>query len=172
MSRTPRIIDGQLSAKGLRVAIVAARFNWYIVERLVDGALDALTRAGASDNDITIVKCPGAFEIPQVARRLVDGGGYDAVVCLGCVIRGATPHFDYVAGHAASGVAHVALSASIPVVFGVLTTENIEQAVERAGTKAGNKGFDAAMAAIEMASLFAQLGDKSGVTPMTVDGKR
>jgi 6,7-dimethyl-8-ribityllumazine synthase len=156
----PRFVDGQLSAKGLRVAIVAARFNWYIVEKLVDGAVDALVRSGASDHEIAVVRCPGAFEIPQVARRLADGGAYDAIVCLGCVIRGATPHFDYVAGHAASGVAQVAMGSKIPVIFGVLTTENIEQAVERAGTKAGNKGYDAAMAAIEMASLYGQLDGK------------
>jgi 6,7-dimethyl-8-ribityllumazine synthase len=156
----PRYIDGQLSAQGLRVAIVAARFNWFIVEKLVDGAVDGLTRAGASDGDIAVVRCPGAFEIPQVAKRLAEGGHYDAVICLGCVIRGATPHFDYVAGQAASGVAQVALGAKIPVVFGVLTTENIEQAVERAGTKAGNKGYDAAMTAIEMASLVRHLDGK------------
>jgi 6,7-dimethyl-8-ribityllumazine synthase len=150
-------IDGQLSSKGLKVAIVAGRFNAFIVERLVEGAIDALVRSGAATEDITVVHCPGGFEIPQVARRIVDRGGVDAVVCLGCVIRGATPHFDYVAGEAARGIGQVAMSAKVPVTFGVLTTDSIEQAVERAGTKAGNKGFDAAMAAIEMASLYAQL---------------
>lgn len=153
----PRQMDGQLAGRGLKVAIVAARFNAFIVDRLVDGAVDALTRHGVADGDITVVRCPGAFEIPQVARRLADGGEYGAVICLGCVIRGATTHYDYVAGHAAYGIAEVAMSAKVPVIFGVLTTENIEQAVERAGTKAGNKGFDAALAALEMASLYAQL---------------
>jgi 6,7-dimethyl-8-ribityllumazine synthase len=158
----PRNIDGQLSARGLKVAIVAARFNAFIVDRLVEGAVDALTRHGAADGDITVVHCPGAFEIPQVAKRLADGGGWDAVICLGCVIRGATTHYDYVAGHAAYGIAEVAMSAKIPVIFGVLTTENIEQAIERAGTKAGNKGIDAAMAALEMASLYQQLDGAGG----------
>jgi 6,7-dimethyl-8-ribityllumazine synthase len=152
-----RQVDGMLTAKGLKVAIVAARFNAFIVERLVEGALDALVRTGGSADDVTVVRCPGAFEIPQVARRVVESGGYDAVICLGCVIRGATPHFDYVAGEAAKGVGQLASTARIPVVFGILTTDSIEQAIERAGTKAGNKGFDAAMAAIEMASLYSQL---------------
>ena len=152
-----RTIDGQLSARGLKVAIVAARFNHFIVDRLVEGAVDALARHGVADGDITLVHCPGAFEIPQLAKRLVEVGGYDAIICLGCVIRGATTHYDYVAGHAAYGIAEVAMSAKIPVIFGVLTTENIEQAVERAGTKAGNKGIDAALAALEMASLYQQL---------------
>jgi 6,7-dimethyl-8-ribityllumazine synthase len=158
----PRIVDGQLSARGQKFAIIAARFNHFIVDKLVEGAVDTLTRHGAADGDITVVHCPGAFEIPQVARRLVDVGGYDAVICLGCVIRGATTHYDYVAGHAAYGIAEVAMSAKIPVIFGVLTTENIEQAVERAGTKAGNKGIDAAMAALEMASLYSQLDGQAG----------
>jgi 6,7-dimethyl-8-ribityllumazine synthase len=158
----PRTVDGQLTTRGLKVAIVAARFNDFIVDRLVEGAVDALVRHGVADGDITIVHCPGAFEIPQVARRIVDVGGYDAVVCLGCVIRGATTHYDYVAGHAAYGIAEVAMSAKVPVIFGVLTTENIEQAVERAGTKAGNKGSDAALAALEMASLYAQLDGQAG----------
>jgi 6,7-dimethyl-8-ribityllumazine synthase len=151
-------IDGMLSAKGLKLGIVAARFNAFIVERLVDGAVDAFVRTGGSQDDVTVVRCPGAFEIPQVARKLVEAGTVDAVVCLGCVIRGATPHFDYVAGEAAKGVGQLASTARVPVVFGILTTESIEQAIERAGTKAGNKGFDAAMAAIEMASLYGQLG--------------
>jgi 6,7-dimethyl-8-ribityllumazine synthase len=153
----PRTIDGQLGAKGMRFGIVAARFNAFIVDRLLDGALDAITRSGGSGDDVTIVRCPGGFEIPQVARRLVEHGGFDAVICLGCVIRGATPHFDYVAGEAAKGIGQLALHAKVPVIFGVLTTDSIEQAVERAGAKAGNKGFDAAMAAIEMASIYAQL---------------
>jgi 6,7-dimethyl-8-ribityllumazine synthase len=156
----PRNLDGQLSAKGLKIALVASRFNSFIVERLVDGALDAIVRTGGSAEEVTIARCPGAFEVPQVARRLVEAGGYDAVVCLGCVIRGATPHFDYVAGEATKGVGALALSARIPIIFGILTTDSIEQAVERAGTKQGNKGFDAAMAAIEMASLFNQISGR------------
>ncbi len=154
---SPTYIDGQLTAAGLRIGIVAARFNAFIVERLVEGALDAIRRTGGSLDAVTVVRCPGAFEVPQVARQLVDSGRVDAVLCLGCVIRGATPHFDYVAGEVAKGVGHLAMTAPIPVVFGVLTTDSIEQAIERAGTKAGNKGFDAAMAAVEMASLYAQL---------------
>jgi 6,7-dimethyl-8-ribityllumazine synthase len=155
-----KTLDGQLSGKGLKVAIVASRFNAFIVERLVDGALDAIVRSGGSAEDVTVVHCPGAFEVPQVARRLIEHGGWDAVVCLGCVIRGATPHFDYVAGEAAKGVGQLAMHAKIPVVFGILTTENLEQAIERAGSKQGNKGFDAAMAAIEMVSLYAQIGHR------------
>jgi 6,7-dimethyl-8-ribityllumazine synthase len=158
----PRFVDGQLTPRALKVAIVAARFNAFIVERLVEGAVDGLARHGVADGDITVVRCPGAFEIPQVAKRLCDLGGYDAVICLGCVIRGATTHFEYVAGHAAYGIAEVAMSAKIPVVFGVLTTETIEQAVERAGTKAGNKGWDAALAALEMAALFKELAQLDG----------
>ena len=127
----PRSIDGTLTARGLKVAIVAARFNHFIVDRLVEGAVDALVRHGVADGDITVVHCPGAFEIPQLAKRLVETAAYDAIVCLGCVIRGATTHYDYVAGHAAYGIAEVAMSAKIPVIFGVLTTENIEQAVQR-----------------------------------------
>src|ERR1700758_1359431 len=158
----PRTIDGTLTARGLKVAIVAARFNHFIVDRLVEGAVDALVRHGVADGDITIVHCPGAFEIPQLAKRLVETGDYGAVVCLGCVIRGATTHYDYVAGHAAYGIAEVAMSARVPVIFGVLTTENIEQAVERAGTKAGNKGVDAALAALELASVYTQLSGGLG----------
>src|SRR5262245_37514449 len=152
-----KTIDGQLSAKGLRIGIVTARFNAFIVERLLDGALDAIARTGGNADEATVVRCPGAFEIPQVARRLVETGSVDAVICLGCVIRGSTPHFDYVAGEAAKGVGQLAQAARVPVIFGILTTDSIEQAIERAGTKHGNKGFDAAMAAIEMASVFAQL---------------
>jgi 6,7-dimethyl-8-ribityllumazine synthase len=152
-----RNIDGMLSAKGLKIAIIAARFNSFIVERLVEGALDAIVRTGGSADDVTVVRCPGAFEIPQVARKVVERGGVHAVICLGAVIRGATPHFDYVAGEAAKGIGQLAAGAKMPVVFGVLTTNTIEEAIERAGTKAGNKGFDAAMAAIEMASLYSQL---------------
>jgi len=154
----PTVLEGQLTAAGLRFAIVASRFNGLIVEPLIAGAVDAITRTGGSADAITIVKCPGAFELPQVVRQVVARGGVDAVIALGAVIRGSTPHFDYVAGEAAKGVAGAAASAAMPVVFGVLTTDTIEQALERAGTKAGNKGFDAAMAAIEMAQLFRALG--------------
>ena len=157
MVGTISTIEGQLSARGMKTAIVAGRFNAFIVDRLVAGAVDALTRSGAAPEDITIFRCPGAFEIPQVARRVVEVGGFDAVVCLGCVIRGATPHFDYVAGSAAEGIARLAFDGQPAVTFGVLTTDTIEQAVERAGTKAGNKGADAAMAAVEMVSLLRRI---------------
>jgi len=150
-------ISGQLDARGVRVAIVASRFNGFIVERLIEGAIDVLTRTGGSASAITVVRCPGAFEIPPLARRCAVSEQFDAVVCLGAVIRGATPHFDYVAGEAAKGIAQVAAAAPVPVIFGVLTTDTIEQAVERAGTKAGNKGADAALAALEMISLYRQL---------------
>jgi 6,7-dimethyl-8-ribityllumazine synthase len=149
-----RIVEGQLTAAGIRAAIVAGRFNAFIVDRLIDGAVDALRRAGADEAAITLYRAPGSFEIPQVARRVVERGGIDCLICLGAVIRGATPHFDYVAGAVATGLAELSRNAKIPVAFGVLTTGTVEQAIERAGTKAGNKGFDAAMAAIEMVSLF------------------
>ena len=153
----PTTIEGTLSAAGLRFAIVASRFNGLIVESLVAGAVDAIVRCGGDADAITIVRCPGAWELPQVVRRVLDRGGVDAVVALGAVIRGATPHFDYVAGEAARGIGVAAATSAIPVSFGVLTTDTIEQALERAGTKAGNKGFDAAMAAIELATLFGAL---------------
>jgi len=152
------VFEGTLSAAGLRFAIVASRFNGLIVEPLIDGAIDAIVRTGGREQDISIVRCPGAFDVPQVVRRVIARGGIDAVVALGAVIRGETPHFDYVASQAASGIAQVASQADIPVVFGILTTETIDQALERAGTKAGNKGFDAAMAAIEMVNLYRALG--------------
>jgi 6,7-dimethyl-8-ribityllumazine synthase len=153
----PTTIEGTLSAAGLRFAIVASRFNGLIVEPLVAGAIDAIVRTGGSADNVTIVRCPGAWELPQVVRQVVERGGFDAVIALGAVIRGATPHFDYVAGEAARGIAGAAAGAAIPVSFGVLTTDTIEQALERAGTKAGNKGFDSAMAAIELANLFRAL---------------
>ena len=153
----PTTIEGTLSASGLKFAIVASRFNSLIVEPLVAGAIDAIVRSGGSADDVTIVRCPGAWELPQVVRRVVARGGIDAVVALGAVIRGATPHFDYVAGEAAHGIAAAAAASDIAVSFGVLTTDTIEQALERAGTKAGNKGFDAALAAIELATLFRAL---------------
>jgi 6,7-dimethyl-8-ribityllumazine synthase len=147
-------IHGQLSSRGMKLALIAGRFNGLIVESLVKGAIDAVVRTGGREEDVTVYWVPGSFEIPQLLRAVVAKGGVDAVVCLGAVIRGATPHFEHVAGAVASGVAQVAAGASIPITFGVLTTDSIEQAIERAGTKAGNKGFDAAMAAIEMVSLF------------------
>ncbi|MDY0163158.1 6,7-dimethyl-8-ribityllumazine synthase [Desulfobotulus sp.] len=150
----PRILEAQLRADGKRFAIVCTRFNDFITERLVGGALDALVRHGASEDAIDIVKAPGAYEVPLVAKKMAAKGSYDAVICLGAVIRGATPHFDYVAGEAAKGIAQVMLETGVPVIFGVLTTDTIEQAIERAGTKAGNKGFDAAVAALEMANLM------------------
>ena len=153
-------VHGQLSSRGLRVGIVAGRFNGLIVESLVKGAIDAVIRTGGREEDVTVYWVPGSFEIPQLLRRIVNrssGDKFDAVVCLGAVIRGATPHFEHVAAAVASGVADVAKSAPIPITFGVLTTDTIEQAIERAGTKAGNKGFDAAMAAIEMVGLFRTL---------------
>lgn len=156
----PRIIEGNLSAKGLKVAIVVGRFNDFISDRLVDGAVDTLLRSGASDGDIDVVKVPGAFEIPVAAKTLARGGNYDAILCLGCVIRGATPHFEYVAGEAAKGVARVSLDFETPISFGIITAENLEQAIERAGTKSGNKGRDAALTAIEMANLLKTLGKK------------
>ena len=149
----PNIIEAPLSAEKKRFAIIASRFNDFITERLIGGAMDALTRSGAAEDDVDIIKVPGAFEIPLIAKKLVDKGGYDAVLCLGAIIRGATPHFDYVSAEASKGIAQVGLDAKIPVIFGVITADTIEQAVERAGTKAGNKGWDAAIAAIEMANL-------------------
>jgi 6,7-dimethyl-8-ribityllumazine synthase len=156
----PTTIEGTLSAAGLRFAIVASRFNGLVVEPLIAGAVDAIVRTGGDDDGITIVRCPGAWELPQVVRQVVARGGVDAIVALGAVIRGATPHFDYVAGEAASGIARIAAASDIAISFGVLTTDTIEQALERAGTKAGNKGFDAAMAAIELATLYRALGGK------------
>lgn len=145
---------GQLSASGLRFAIVASRFNELVVEPMVSGAIDAIRRTGGDEAAIGVYRCPGAFEMPQLASRVVVKGGIDALICIGAVIRGATPHFDYVAGSVTRGIAHLAERSDIPVTYGVITTDTIEQALERAGTKAGNKGFDAAMAAIEMATLF------------------
>ena len=155
---TVTTVSGQLDARGVKVAIVASRFNSFIVEPLIAGAVDALSRTGGSPAGITIIRCPGAFEIPPLARRCAESGRFDAVVCLGAVIRGSTPHFDYVAGECAKGIANVALGSRVPVVFGVLTTDTIEQAVERAGTKAGNKGAEAALAAVELVSVYRQLG--------------
>ncbi|MDA8175104.1 MAG: 6,7-dimethyl-8-ribityllumazine synthase [Nitrospiraceae bacterium] len=151
--------EGELKAEGLRFGIVVSRFNDFITGRLLEGALDALKRHGASEEDIDIVKVPGAFEIPLAARKMA-GSGYDAVICLGAVIRGATPHFDYVAAEVSKGVAQGSLETGLPMAFGVITADTIEQAVERAGTKSGNKGWDAALTAIEMARLFKKLPGK------------
>lgn len=150
----PTYLEGQLTAEGLRVGIIVGRFNGFIAERLLEGAMDGLLRHGAKDADITVARLPGAFEMPLVAQNMAASGRYDAVICLGAIIRGATPHFDYVSAEAAKGIAQAGLKTGVPVIFGVLTTDTIEQAVERAGTKAGNKGFDAAMTAIETANLL------------------
>lgn len=150
----PKILEGVISAEGFKFAIVVSRFNDFISSKLVEGAMDALKRHGANEDNVTLVKVPGAFEIPIAAKRLATKAEFNAIICLGAVIRGATPHFDYVASEVAKGIALVSLESSVPVTFGVLTTDNLEQAIERAGSKAGNKGWDAAMAAMEMASLF------------------
>ncbi len=151
------IIEGYISGKGLKFGIVAARFNEFIVSKLVGGALDTLHRHETADHDIDVTWVPGAFEIPIVAKKMAESGKYDAVLCLGAVIRGSTTHYDYVCSEVSKGVAQVGLQTGVPTIFGVVTTENIEQAIERAGTKAGNKGADAAMAAMEMASLVGKL---------------
>lgn len=156
----PRILEGNLSSKGLKVAIVVSRFNDFIGGRLLEGAMDTLLRSGASENDIDIVKVPGSFEIPVAAKTLARNGGYDAIICLGCIIRGDTPHFDYVAGESAKGIAKIALEFERPVSYGIITADNLEQAIERAGTKSGNKGRDAALTAIEMANLLKAIGKK------------
>jgi 6,7-dimethyl-8-ribityllumazine synthase len=152
-----KVIQGELQAKGLKFAIVVSRFNDFITGKLLDGAVDALIRHGAKEEDIDVVKVPGAFEIPLTAKKVAAKGSYNALVCLGTVIRGATPHFDYVAAEVSKGVATASMETGVPIAFGVLTTDTIEQAVERAGTKSGNKGFDAAMTAIEMAQIFKKL---------------
>ena len=156
-----RTIEGNLDARGLKFAIIAARFNSFIVERLVEGALDALRRTGADLDALTIVKVPGSWEMPVVAAELARQKRYDGVICLGAVIRGETPHFDYVAGNSANGLASVSAETGVPLAFGVLTTNTVDQAVDRAGAKAGNKGFDAAMTAIEMAQLLRNLRSES-----------
>ena len=150
-------IEGQLSAKDLRCAIVVSRFNSLVTGQLLAGATDCLTRHGADPKNLTVIYCPGAYEIPQVAAQLAKRGSFDAVICLGCVIRGETPHFDYVAAEAAKGIAQVALQTGVPMTFGVLTTDNLEQALERAGAKGGNKGWDAALSALELVSLTRQI---------------
>ncbi|MDI6756238.1 MAG: 6,7-dimethyl-8-ribityllumazine synthase [Thermodesulfobacteriota bacterium] len=156
----PKVVEGKLNAKGMKFGIVASRFNDFVCERLLAGALDALIRNGADEKDIEILKVPGAFEIPQVARKMTLSKKYDAVICLGAVIRGATPHFDYIAAEVSKGVAMIGMESEVPVAFGVLTTDNLEQAIERAGSKAGNKGWDAALSAIEMANLYQEMKEK------------
>ena len=152
-----KTVEGQLDAKGLKTAIIISRFNDFIGGKLVGGALDALVRHGADEKDIEIYKVPGAFEIPLTAKKLALSRKYDAIICLGVVIRGSTPHFDYIAAEVSKGVASVGLETETPIIFGVLTTDTIEQAIERAGSKAGNKGWDAANAAIEMVNLYKQI---------------
>lgn len=150
----PRNIEGNLIAEGKKFAIIVSRFNDFITERLVGGAMDGLIRSGARDEDVDIVRVPGAFEIPLLAKKMAAKGRHHAVICLGAVIRGATSHYDYVCAEVSKGIASVGMASEIPVIFGILTTDTIEQAIERAGTKAGNKGWDAAMSAIEMANLM------------------
>ncbi len=155
------IFEGRLIGEGLRIAVAASRFNEFITSKLVAAAVDGLTRHGVDADKIDICWVPGAFEIPLAASRLARSGMYDAVICLGCVIRGATPHFDYVAGESAKGVARASLDADLPIIYAILTVDTIEQAIERAGTKAGNRGFDAALAAMEMATLMKVLPEET-----------
>jgi 6,7-dimethyl-8-ribityllumazine synthase len=150
-------IEGNLQGKGRKIGIIVARFNSFISEKLLEGAMDTLVRSGVAEDDIDVARVPGAFEIPLVTQKMAKSGHYDAVICIGVVIRGATPHFDYVAGEVAKGTAQVMLETGVPVLFGVLTTESIEQAIERAGTKAGNKGANVAVAALEMINLMDNL---------------
>lgn len=150
----PNTIEGKLIAEGKKFAVIASRFNDFITDRLVGGALDALTRSGADDADIDIVKVPGAFEIPLLAKKMAAKGRYHAIICLGAVIRGSTSHYDYVCAEVSKGIAAVTMDSEVPVIFGILTTDTIEQAIERAGTKAGNKGWSAAISAVEMANLM------------------
>lgn len=155
----PKTYEGQLLAKGLKFGIVASRFNELITTKLLEGALDGLKRHGAADGDIGVAWVPGAFEIPVVAQKMAQSKRYDAIICLGAVIRGSTPHFEYIASEMSKGIAHVGMSTGVPTIFGVITTDTIEQAIERAGTKAGNKGFAAAESAIEMANLMRSLAE-------------
>ncbi|WP_434310088.1 6,7-dimethyl-8-ribityllumazine synthase [Hominifimenecus sp. rT4P-3] len=153
-----KTLEGKLIARGMKIGIVAARFNEFITAKLLSGAVDALTRHEAKEEDIAVAWVPGAFEIPLIASKMAKTGKYDAIICLGAVIRGSTSHYDYVCSEVSKGIAAVGLASEIPVLFGVLTTENIEQAIERAGTKAGNKGYDCAMSAIEMVNLIREIG--------------
>jgi len=153
----PKIIEGKIVAKGLKFGIVASRFNDFICGKLIEGSLDALKRSGGDDNNISIVRVPGAFEIPLAAKKLAQSGDFDAIICLGAVIRGATPHFEYISAEVSKGIAAATLDTGIPIAFGVITSDTLEQAIERAGSKSGNKGWDAAISAIEMANLFKML---------------
>jgi len=153
-----KTIEGKLMAKGLKFGIVLSRFNNFISDRLLEGALDALRRSGAEEGDCLVVRVPGSFEIPLATKKMAKSGRYDALICLGCVIRGATPHFEYIATEVTKGIASITLESEVPISFGVLITDTLEQAIERAGTKVGNKGFDAAMSAIEMANLMKEIG--------------
>ena len=157
-----KVVEGTLQGAGLRIGIVASRFNELVVERLIAGALDGLRRLGVAEDDVTLLRTPGAFEIPQVARLAATGGAFDAVVCLGAVIKGGTPHFEYVCSGVTSGLTSVAKDSDVPVIFGVLTCDTVEQALDRAGVKAGNKGTDAAMAAVEMATLIQKVRQLAG----------
>jgi len=152
-----KVIEGELQAKGLKFGIIVSRFNDFITSKLLDGALDALRRHGADENDIEVVKVPGSFEIPLVAKKLAAKGTYSAVICLGTVIRGATPHFEYISAEVSKGIASASMETGIPIAFGIITSDTLEQAVERAGTKSGNKGWDAAITAIEMAQVMKKL---------------
>ena len=156
----PRIFQGFLRGEGFKFGIIVSRFNDFITSRLLEGCLDALKRNGVRDDDIDIFKVPGSFEIPYVAKKLALGKRYDSVICLGTIIRGATPHYEYIAAEVTKGIANTALETGVPIILGVLTTENIEQAIERAGTKIGNKGWDAAIAALEMANLYREMGSE------------
>jgi 6,7-dimethyl-8-ribityllumazine synthase len=159
--KMPAVIQGEFKAHGIRIGIVVSRFNDFITRQLLAGALDALTRHGAEDENIQVVKVPGAFEIPYAAARMARQKSYDTIICLGAVIRGETPHFEYISAEVSKGIAKIALDTDIPVIYGVITTESIEQAVERAGAKAGNKGWDAAMTAIEMVDLYRKIGGEA-----------
>jgi 6,7-dimethyl-8-ribityllumazine synthase len=152
------VLEGKLAGEGLNIALVVGRFNAFITERLLEGALDCLRRHGVADTGLTVVRVPGAWEIPLAAKKLAQAGAQDAVICLGAVIRGSTPHFDYVAAEVSKGIAQVSLESGIPILFGILTTDTLEQAVERAGSKAGNKGYAAAEAALEMVNLLKDMG--------------
>ncbi|MFZ6016945.1 MAG: 6,7-dimethyl-8-ribityllumazine synthase [Nitrospirota bacterium] len=152
-----KIIEGELQAKGLKFGIIVSRFNDFITSKLLDGAMDALLRHGAKEEDVVVVRVPGSFEIPMVARKMALKGTYNAIICLGTIIRGATPHFEYIAVEVSKGIASASMETGVPVAFGIITSDTIEQAVERAGTKSGNKGWDAAVVAIEMAQLLKKL---------------
>jgi 6,7-dimethyl-8-ribityllumazine synthase len=154
----PKELKGNLVVEKQRFALVVSRFNNFITDKLLSGAMDTLQRHGCPDGQITIVRVPGSYELPLTAKKLITGGGYDAIICLGCVIRGQTPHFDYIASECAKGIAQVALESGTPVAFGVITADTLEQAIERAGSKTGNKGSDAALTAIELVNLYAQIG--------------